>query len=189
LIPLDADDDSLALQNEFFGPVLAVATLPGRDSAEFLHNAVNFCNAELYGTLAADLIIHPTTMRQLGLSLDRAVSELRYGAVGINGWASIVYRVVQAPWGAYQDVSGGSASGVGTVHNALLFDKPQKSVVRGLFYPFPRSWRKGQIAFLPKPPWFVTQRTRTTVARRVAALELDRNPLRLLGIFAAALRG
>ena len=69
------------------------------------------------------------------------------------------------------------ASGSGAVHNTYLFDKPEKSVIRGPFRVF------------PKPPWFVTNTQQANLARRLVAFELDPGPRHLPGIFAAALRG
>ena len=100
------------------------------------------------------------------------------------------FLLAQAPWGAHpghppEDIQ----SGNGVVHNTFLLEKPEKVVVRGAFYPFPRSWVHGDFAFLPKPPWFVTNRTAHTTARRVANFALDPGYRHLPGIFASALRG
>jgi aldehyde dehydrogenase (NAD(P)+) len=177
-------------QNEVFGPVLATMTLPGKTAVSFLQNAVSFCNESLLGTLAADLIVSPDVAREQGDGVETAVSKLRYGAIGVNAWCGLVYRMTQNPWGAFQDQSATEiGSGKGMVHNTLLFDKPQKSVVRGQFRPFPRSWRHGNPAILPKPPWFITHRQREKTAKRVAQFALNPGYRHLPGIFAAALRG
>jgi aldehyde dehydrogenase (NAD(P)+) len=42
---------------------------------------------------------------------------------------------------------------------------------------------------LPKPPWFVTNRTAHVTARRVAAFAADPGWRHVPGIFASALRG
>ncbi|MEP6775436.1 MAG: aldehyde dehydrogenase family protein, partial [Chloroflexota bacterium] len=46
---------------ELFGGILAETRLPGDSPAEFLEQAVRFANETLYGTLSANLIIHPQT--------------------------------------------------------------------------------------------------------------------------------
>ena len=74
-------------------------------------------------------------------------------------------------------------------HNSLLFDRPQKSVVRAPFYPFPRGISHGQPALLPKPPWFITNKRAHEVTRKLTYFEGNPNPLRLPGIFFSALRG
>ena len=176
--------------DEFFGPVLAQTSLAGDTAAEFLANAVRFANERLDGTLGATILVHPKTMRELGPRLDVALADLRYGSIGVNAWNAAAFLLVQAPWGAHpghppEDIQ----SGNGVVHNTFLLEKPEKVVVRGAFYPFPRSWVHGDFAFLPKPPWFVTNRTAHTTARRVANFALDPGYRHLPGIFASALRG
>jgi aldehyde dehydrogenase (NAD(P)+) len=177
-------------REETFGPVLAQTSLPGATPAEFLASAVGFANERLHGTLGATLLIHPKTMRQLGPALEQAVAGLHYGSVGVNAWCAAAFGLAQAPWGAYpghalNDIQ----SGAGFVHNTLLLDHVEKSVVRGSFYPFPRSWLHGDLALLPKPPWFVTNRTAQTTAKRVAEFAADPGWRHLPGIFASALFG
>ncbi len=176
--------------SEAFGEVLAEVELPGNDVPSFLDNATAFCNRHLAGTLGASLVVHPATMREAGPALDRAIAALEYGAVGVNVWAAIAFMLAQATWGAYpghtlEDIG----SGIGVVRNSFLFDRPQKTVVRGPFYPFPRSWMHGDPSMLPKPPWFVTNRTAHVTARRVAAFAADPGWRHVPGIFASALRG
>jgi len=182
--------DEPCFTEEMFGPVLAQTSLPGATPAAFLENAVRFANERLDGTLGATLLVHPRTMRELGPRLDQAVADLRYGSIGVNAWNACAFLIVQAPWGAYpghtpDDIQ----SGVGVVHNTFLLDNTEKAVVRGCFYPFPRSWMHGDPAFLPKPPWFVTNRTAHTTAKRVAYFAMDPGYRRLPGIFVSALRG
>ncbi len=58
-------------------------------------------------------------------------------------------------------------SGIGVVHNALLFDSSQKSVARAPFRPFQRSLGHPLDGLTVKPPWFLNNRTalRTAQAR------------------------
>jgi hypothetical protein len=170
--------------------VLAQTSLPGRTPAEFLANAVTFANERLDGTLGATILIHPKTMRALGPRVDEALGQLRYGAIGLNVWNASAFLLAQAPWGAYPGHTADDIqSGTGIVHNTFLIEQTEKVVVRGSFYPFPRSWVHGQSAFLPKPPWFVTNRTAHTTARRVASFAFDPGYRHLPGICVSALRG
>jgi aldehyde dehydrogenase (NAD(P)+) len=176
--------------SEAFGEVLAEVSLPGADTTSFLGNAVTFCNRRLAGTLGANLLIHPRTMREARPALDRAIADLEYGAVGVNVWNAVAFLLAQTTWGAYpghtlEDIG----SGIGVVRNSFLFDRPQKTVVRGSFYPFPRSWLHGDPSLLPRPPWFVTNRTAQVTARRVATIAVDPRLRRIPGIFWSALRG
>jgi aldehyde dehydrogenase (NAD(P)+) len=175
---------------EAFGGVLTETRLPGADARTFLRNAVAFCNDSLWGTLGANLLIHPETIKELGSDFDDALAQLRYGCIAINTWTGVGFLLAQATWGAYPGHARNDIqSGTGVVHNSLLFDKPQKSVVRAPFYPFPRGAAHLQPAILPKPPWFITNKRAHEVTRQLTYFEADPSPLKLPGIFYSALRG
>ncbi|MBA3946481.1 MAG: aldehyde dehydrogenase family protein [Herpetosiphonaceae bacterium] len=185
-----ANGDDACFTVETFGGVLAQTSLPGKSAAEFLREAVHFCNETLHGTLGANLLIHPQTIKELGPVLDEAIADLRYGCVAINAWTGVGFLLAPATWGAFPGHTNSDIqSGVGVVHNTLLFDKPQKSVVRGPFYPFPRSFLHGILGILPKPPWFITNKQADKVGRGLVAFEQTPGWRHLPGIFFAALRG
>lgn len=187
---VDPNANEYCFTNEFFGEALAVASLPGNDAPEFLRNAIAFSNSRLQGTLGGTIIAHPGTMRQLGSVLDEAVAELRWGSVGINVWNAAAFLLPQATWGAYPGHTHADIqSGIGVVHNSFLFERPEKTVVRGSFYSFPRGLWHGDFSILPKPPWFVTNKTAHLTARRVAEFALDPRWRHLPRIFISALRG
>lgn len=187
-------DDDYAFNQEFFAGALAMTSLPGGagtdDAGEWLDRAVDFCNDQLVGTLGMTILIHPRTLRRLGDRFWDAVARLRYGTVGVNVWSGVGFLIAQGTWGAFpgherHDIQ----SGAGVVHNAYLFDKPQKTVVSGPFAPFPRSLLLGETHAAPKPLWFVTNETAETTGRRLTHFAADPSPLKLPGIFASALRG
>jgi aldehyde dehydrogenase (NAD(P)+) len=183
-------DNEICFQKEYFGPICAETNLPGRDTKEFLRNAVKFCNEKLYGTLGATILIHPRTEKELGQKFEDALTDLHYGSIGINIWNAAAFLLVQATWGAFPGHSSGDIqSGIGFVGNSFLFDKPERTVVRGSFYPFPRSWLHGDPAFLPKPPWFLTNRTAHTTTRGVAKITLLPHLRYIPAILLSALRG
>jgi aldehyde dehydrogenase (NAD(P)+) len=184
------DEDVHAFQEEFFGPVYSQTDLPGDSPAEFLTNAVAFCNEKVMGTLGIMILVHPKTMKELGPALDEAIAQLRYGSIGLNIWDAAAFLLPQMAWGAYpghtlDDVQ----SGIGVVHNTYFFEKPQKNVVQGPFYPFPRSILNGHFTLSPRPAWFVTNKTAHTTAERVTRLNTDPAFWRLPGIFASGFRG
>jgi acyl-CoA reductase-like NAD-dependent aldehyde dehydrogenase len=163
---------------ECFLPVLAQTSLPGRDAAEFLRNAVEFCNERLWGTLSASLVVHPETERAMGGAVEEAIEGMRFGTVGVNQWAALGYMWGTTTWGAYPGHTPGDIqSGVGAVHNACLFDRPEKSVVYGPF----RMW--------PKPAWFVTNRQTHHVFRRMFELELEPGVGKAARVVMAAMGG
>ena len=83
LVPgLDINDAAeTALHEEWFAPVLGVAELAGDDPATFLRAAVDAANERLHGTLGANLIAHPRSIRALGHTFNDAIAELRYGTI------------------------------------------------------------------------------------------------------------
>jgi hypothetical protein len=178
-IGVDPEDrDQLAFTTEAFCAFTAETTLPGRDTSDFLANAVEFCNETLRGTLNVGLTLHPRTERKLGGEIEEAAAALRYGTVSINHWPAIGFALGATPWGAFpghtlDDVQ----SGIGSVHNTFLFDRPEKSVIYGPFRVF------------PLPPWFVTHKTAHKVGERLTMFEADPSWAQIPGILAQAIRG
>ncbi|MDH3745152.1 MAG: aldehyde dehydrogenase family protein [Acidobacteriota bacterium] len=178
-VGLDPDAvDQPAFSTESFCPFTAEVPLVAQSAAEFLGRAATFCNDRLYGTLNAEILIDPMTEKRLRPELEAAIDELRYGTVAINQWPAMGFALGSTPWGAFpghtlDDIQ----SGMGSVHNTFLFDRPEKTVIRGPFTVF------------PKPPWFVTHANAHRVGERLARFEADPGPLRLAGIVLAALRG
>ena len=190
LTGLDLGDGAeSAFETEYFAPVLGVAELAGTGE-DYLAAAVAAANTRLRGTLGANLIIHPGTRRDLGEAFERQVAALRYGTIGINAWTGVGYLTADATWGAFpghtlDDVQ----SGIGVVHNALLLEDPERTVVEGPFRPAPRSLLNREWAISPNPPWFVDNKTAATTGRLLVAFEARPRWSALPGIFASALRG
>ncbi len=182
LIPgLEPDaEDEICFHTEAFCGLTSETVLAAESPAEFIARAVELTNNTLWGTLNATLLVHPKSMKdpQVARAVDRAISDLRYGTVAINCWAAVGYGLVVTPWGAYpgQDAYD-IQSGSGIVHNTMMFDRIQKSVVRA---PFRMS---------PKPPWFPSHRTAYQMSRKLTDFEADPAPWKLPGIFWEALRG
>ena len=186
---LSGDREEKAYSEEYFAPVLAVTELPGSGEA-FLDAAVAFANSRLSGTLGANLVAHPRTMRELGSRLDDAIAELRYGTVAVNAWTGVGFLTARASWGAFPGHTADDVqSGIGVVHNALLLDRVERTVVRGPFRPAPRSLVTGEPALSPRPIWFVTNRTAASTARKLTYFTARPRWGALPGIFASALRG
>lgn len=178
-VGVDPDDhEQIAFTTESFCAFTVETNLPADDPADFLMTAVDFCNDRLEGTLNAAVKVDPSTERELGPLVEEAVAELRYGTVSLNHWPAIGFALGTTPWGAYPGHSISDVqSGIGAVHNTYLFDKPQKSVIRGPFRVFPR------------PPWFVTHARAHKVGELLTYFEADPGFARLPAIFFNALRG
>ena len=185
-----ANDPSIASQ-EVFAPALSVHRLDEADPEAFLRAAIAYANNKLYGTLGANILIHPATIRAIGRQkFETIVAELRYGCIAINAWTALGFLIPQAPWGAFpghtlDDVR----SGIGFVHNSFMFDKPERTIVTAPFKPFPRNALSGGLTMLPKPPWFVTNKQQHVVGRLLTAFQYKPSWAKLPRIFAHALRG
>ena len=188
LNPGDASNHGFT--EEFFCGALVQTALPGDTPVKFLREAVRFANGALRGSLGANLIVHPATLSELGPDFETSIADLRYGTIGVNGWVGVAFLLPQATWGAFPGHADNDIqSGRGVVHNALQFDKPERTVVYAPFEPFPRCLTKGRFSLLPKPPWFVTHRRADEVGRRLTRFAVDPGLSHLPGIFEAALRG
>jgi acyl-CoA reductase-like NAD-dependent aldehyde dehydrogenase len=165
---------------EAFCSVTAETPIDAADAADFLAKAAAFANDALWGTLNATLIVDPRTAKDPAVSpaLERAIEALRYGTVSLNHWSAAGYGIGITPWGAYpghprHDIG----SGTGFVHNPLMFDRVEKTVIRGPF----RAW--------PKPPWFSNHAGAHKLMPELTRFEADHHPGRLLPIAWYAARG
>ncbi len=184
------DTQNNCFTNEFFSAVLAQTYIDGNDPADYLRNAIQFANETLDGTLGAQIIIHPQTIKQLGDEFEKLFAQLRYGTIGINLWSGVGFLLPGVAWGAYPghpltDIE----SGRGVVHNAYLFDNTEKNVIYGPFWESPRGIKHGYFGMLPKPPWFVTNKTSAETSRLFTEFALDPSPKKLPALVISALRG
>jgi aldehyde dehydrogenase (NAD(P)+) len=137
---LDASSNAPQFSVEPFCAILSEVSVGSADPLEFLASATEFANNRLWGTLNAMLYVSPRTERDavLGAALDRAIADLRYGTVAVNQWPASAYALATSPWGGHpsatlEDVQ----SGLGWVHNALLLEQVEKTVLRGPLRAFP----------------------------------------------------
>ncbi len=102
LIRLDESRPKYALENEAFAPVLAIYTLSASNDTEaFLEAAVPFVNESVWGSLSCTLIVHPDIDSGPSSPVEQAITELRFGSVGVNVWTASVYGMSGMTWGAY----------------------------------------------------------------------------------------
>jgi acyl-CoA reductase-like NAD-dependent aldehyde dehydrogenase len=172
--------EDVCYTTEAFCGVFAETPIAAPSVPEYLESAVAFANETLWGTLNASLIVHPASLRdrEAKKAVEKAIADLRYGTVSVNHWAAIGYGLVITPWGAFpghppHDIQ----SGTGVVHNTLMFDKPQKTVVRAPFRVF------------PKPVWFATHKTAHKLTPKLVEFETDPSFAKLPGILGQAVRG
>jgi aldehyde dehydrogenase (NAD(P)+) len=181
LVPgLDAAADDPAFTTEPFCALLSETSVGSEDPVEFLDAAVRFVNGRVWGTLAATLLVHPATMADPATraAVERAVRALRYGTVTLNVWSGYGFAFGTTPWGAYPgspltDIQ----SGRGMVHNTLMLERIEKTVLRHPALTF------------PKPPFFPSHRSAHVVARRLLDVETGAGWAAVPGVISAALRG
>jgi hypothetical protein len=173
-----SNHDEICFSTEPFCGFFGETALEAPSIVDFIDRAVAFANGALWGTLNATILIHPATTEfpAVAEALDRAVADLRYGSVGVNLWAGISFGLGVTTWGGYPGSSlDNIQSGTGFVHNNLMFDRPQKSVVRGEFRP------------KRTPLWFVSQGAMgAKVFPEMATFAAAPSPLKLLRVLAVA---
>lgn len=160
---LDAENMSQRVfQEETFGPFLGETSLGASNPVDYIEKAVHFCNNTLWGSLNATLIVHPKSLQETKVkgAVEKAIADLRYGTVCLNQFPGISYYIGTTSWGGFPDYKYPDIqSGNGVVHNTYMFDKVQKTVLRGKF----KLW--------PKPFWFPSQKRSYQIARRYLEFE------------------
>jgi acyl-CoA reductase-like NAD-dependent aldehyde dehydrogenase len=171
--------DDVALNVEAFCGLLCETSLDTATVDQFVDAAVEYCNDVVWGSLAVTVLAHPRELRDelVGSRIEAAVAALRYGSIGLNLWHAWSFAFGTTTWGAYPghpvtDIQ----SGTGVVGNALMFDRPQKSVVTGPFRAH------------PAPPSFATAAHGAAAMRRFVRFQLDPGLVSALGVVAAAAR-
>lgn len=191
LIVTETGDSDYFRETEVFAPAMSRTRLDASGPEDFLRRAVAYANDQLHGTLGANILIHPKTLRSIGRKrFTEIIAELRYGTIAINAWTGLGFLLPSCPWGAFpghslQDVQ----SGIGTVHNCLMLEKTQRTVVEAPFRPFPRSLLSGGLTLLPRPPWFITNRRQDRLGRLLLGFQHRPRWSKLSAIFMNALRG
>lgn len=172
--------DDPIFTNEPWCTVISETAFESTAVPAFCDEVTAFLNGGVWGTLAANLLVHPDTMKDPASAeaVERMVRTLRYGTVAINTWSGAVFGIGNSPWGGHpsttlQDIQ----SGRGWVHNSLLLDGIEKFVLRAPAKNFPIS------------PWFPGHKTQHLLGRRLTEFEYAPSWLKIPGVAAAALRG
>jgi hypothetical protein len=179
VVDVDPDEhDDVALNVEAFCSLMSETSLDTATPDQFVDAAVEFCNDVVWGTLAATVLAHPKELGDplVGGRIAAAIADLRYGSVGLNLWHAWSYAF-GTTWGAYPGHAATDIqSGTGVVGNALMLDRPNKSVVSGPF------------RAVPVPPTFATSRHGAVAMERFVDAQLAASPARVARLLAAALR-
>jgi acyl-CoA reductase-like NAD-dependent aldehyde dehydrogenase len=165
---------------EPFCGILSQTEVGSNDPVEFLAAATRFCNESLWGTLSATVIVHPRLEADsvVAAALDKAILDLRYGAVAVNHWPGLTYGFVTPPWGGHPSATlKDIQSGLGWVHNTFMIEEIEKSVVRGPL--------KTPI----KPAWFYDHKKTHVIGERMLSFEASPGWLKAPGLALAAMTG
>ena len=172
------DPSEYALRNEPWVGLFCHVELSATDAEDYLRAMVPFGNNHCAGTLATQILIDPDTEKAHKEQFEHAIAGLRFGLIGVNCWSGLGYGIVNATWGAFPGHPlDNIESGRGVVHNGLLLDHPQKSVVRTPFL------------MNPTPAWFTDHRNNVALGERMVAFEKDPSWFKVPGIALAALKG
>lgn len=145
-------------RDEFFAGALAEVALESSPSSgeEFLQRAVDFANDSLWGTLCCALLVPPSMSRKV---VEQAVENLRYGSVNVNTVTGAGYFLSPCTWGGHAGHTPGDIqSGTGVIHNTLLLDSVEKSVMWAPWEPLPYT-----------PFWFYSHANAENLGLRVGA--------------------
>ena len=156
---VSAKEGEYALAEEPWCSIMSFVDLDANDAKSYLDAAVPFANDRCWGTLSINAPRRPARRGAAGRRLRQAVAALRYGAIAINCWSGLNYGLVNSTWGAFPGhPSHDIQSGQGVVHNGLLLDHPQKSIVRAPFI------------MKPTPAWFTDHKNNLALGRRMHPL-------------------
>jgi aldehyde dehydrogenase (NAD(P)+) len=177
---LDPASDDALFATEPFCCIVSEVSIASADPLEFCAEAARFCNDKLFGTLNAELIVHPTRFSDptTAAAIDDATMKLRYGAVAINTWPALVYATAAPPWGGHpSDTLADVQSGIGWSHNAWMLEGVEKVVAIA------------PLLASPKPAFFADNARMRTIGERLAAHVAHPGPGTLARLGWEAIRG
>jgi len=191
LIINDVNESDWFTKTEVFGPAMSTHEMDVPDAQTYLQSAITYANDQLYGTLGANILIHPKTIKEIGKTkFENIIADLHYGTIAINAWTGLAFLATACPWGAFpghtpQDIQ----SGNGTVHNTFMLEDTERVVIQAPWAPFPRGILSGQFTLLPRPPWFITNKKQDKLGRLLTQFEHRPSWSKLPRIFLNALLG
>ncbi len=125
--------DSYGTRNEAFCQITGEVPLDvPANATEFLPAAVAFCNEKLLGTLGSAILIDEDTKKTHQAALDRAITDMEYGAIAVNAMPPFIFLSPWLTWGGNEEGKE-FVSGVGNFGNAMCFENVEKSILTAGF--------------------------------------------------------
>jgi len=95
---------------------------------------VEYANNKLWGSLTCTLIVDTASHKANAALVEKALDDLKFGAIGLNQVGGFAVIFSQLPWGAYPrhdtyDVQ----SGMGKLGNAYCVNDVVKGIIRAPF--------------------------------------------------------
>jgi hypothetical protein len=163
---------------EVWSTALYFQELPYSTYENFCSNAVDYVNNHLWGNLGVTVLIKNHKKKTNQGILNTYIEELKYGTVAINEWSALGFVIPTLPWGGYPgNKDNDIQSGQGYVHNALLFESPQKGIVYSRF----------RLSPLIDPPWFVTNRKAHRIFKHLTYYQATKSKINLIKLIFSTL--
>ena len=174
----DLDLEKEYANKEVWSTALYFHELPYSTYENFCSNAVDYVNNHLWGNLGVTVLIKNHKKKTNQGILNTYIEELKYGTVAINEWSALGFVIPTLPWGGYPgNKDNDIQSGQGYVHNALLFESPQKGIVYSRF----------RLSPLIDPPWFVTNKKAHRIFRHLTYYQATKSKINLIKLIFSTL--
>ena len=95
------DTEDICFNTESWCGQTSEVALSASSIVEYIDQAVEFCNERIWGTLACSIIVHPKSLKDPAVAeaVERAIANLRYGAIAVNHWSGLVFGLADAHLG------------------------------------------------------------------------------------------
>ena len=179
---------SVVQTTEYFSPCSASSTCPAPARPSSTPPSA-LVNDDFVGTLGANVLVDPATLKDLGEGFEEAIARLRVrhgrdqrlDRGRLPHRERLVGRLPRAhPRGRAERHRRRAQRHAARRRRADRRPRP--------FRPFPRSAAGGEFALTPKPPWFVTARSARTTGELLTRFAADPSWAKLPGIFASAFK-
>eukprot|EP01059_Diplonema_ambulator_P005884 TRINITY_DN15660_c2_g2_i1.p1 TRINITY_DN15660_c2_g2~~TRINITY_DN15660_c2_g2_i1.p1 ORF type:complete len:559 (+),score=211.55 TRINITY_DN15660_c2_g2_i1:31-1677(+) len=132
----EADVGSYSMKNEAFAPVLVELVIDAPDVKTFMEKTRDIVNSDnVFGSLSCSVMLHPSVEKELGAEyVNKWLQSMEWGTTAVNNWGALGTFFPTGLWGAFpkhrpEDIQ----SGMGILGNCLMYDYPQKQVLRSPF--------------------------------------------------------